>query len=220
MAPERRCSPYDPKDYRYPRSLETQLVAEMGRIYGPYTGRCFKSPTESDIEHIVARSEAHDSGLCAASASTRRAFASDPLNLTLASPWVNRVEKHDHDAAAWMPDQNRCWFAARVVDVRRKYCLTIDRREADELERVLSECTSTAMVISECDAEAATSAGQGAAIAGSDEPEAEALRDWDDDGNGKITCAEAVRHQIAPVRRGHPAYRFMLDRDSDGIVCE
>ncbi|WP_101566809.1 excalibur calcium-binding domain-containing protein [Alteromonas macleodii] len=38
--------------------------------------------------------------------------------------------------------------------------------------------------------------------------------------NGKITCAEARSHGITPVKRGHPAYEFMYDRDGDGIVCE
>lgn len=44
--------------------------------------------------------------------------------------------------------------------------------------------------------------------------------EWDDNGNGRISCAEARRHGIAPVRRGHPAYEFMTDRDGDGVVCE
>ena len=42
-----------------------------GIIYGPYTGIWFGSTSETDIEHIVARSEAHDSGLCAADALQR-----------------------------------------------------------------------------------------------------------------------------------------------------
>ena len=77
---------------------------------------------------MVARSEAHDSGLCAADLATRRRFATDLLNLTLASPHVNRYEKVDRDAAEWVPPQNRCWFAARVIAVRQRYSLTIDRR--------------------------------------------------------------------------------------------
>ena len=44
----------------------------------------------------------------------------------------------------------------------------------------------------------------------------DALRRWDDNGNGRITCAEARRHGIAPVPRSHPAYGFMFDRDGDG----
>ena len=47
-----------------------------------------------------------------------------------------------------------------------------------------------------------------------------ALELYDDNGNGRITCAEAERHGIAPVRRDHPAYQYMTDRDGDGIVCE
>ena len=38
--------------------------------------------------------------------------------------------------------------------------------------------------------------------------------------NGSITCAAARRHGIAPVRRSHPAYRYMRDGDGDGVVCE
>ena len=47
-----------------------------------------------------------------------------------------------------------------------------------------------------------------------------ALRQYDDNGNGRITCAEARRHGIVPVRRGHPAYPYMRDADADGVVCE
>ncbi len=47
-----------------------------------------------------------------------------------------------------------------------------------------------------------------------------ALQRYDDNGNGRITCAEARRHGIAPVPRGHPAYPYMRDADGDGVVCE
>ena len=47
-----------------------------------------------------------------------------------------------------------------------------------------------------------------------------ALARWDDNGNGRIICAEARRHGIAPVPRGHPAYPYMRDGDGDGVVCE
>ena len=98
---------------------------------------------------MVATSEAHDSGLCAANAGTKRRFASDVLNLTLASPPVNRRQKSGKDAGEWLPRMNRCWFAARVVAVKRKYALTVDAREARVLEEVLSGCASTEMVVVE-----------------------------------------------------------------------
>ena len=216
VAPEHRCAPYDRSEYPYPQSVETRIVASMdGRVFGPYTGRYFASRRETDIEHMVATSEAHDSGLCAADAATKRRFAGDLLNLTLASPRVNRHQKRGKDAGEWLPRLNRCWFANRVVAVKRKYRLTADAREARALERVLSGCASTRMVMTEGQARAAGSPPS-AAAPGTDE----ALRRYDDNRNGRITCKEARRHGIAPVRREHPAYRFMQDSDGDGVVCE
>ena len=150
IAPEHRCSTYDSDDYRYPQSLEARIVAGLGDIYSPYTGRCFDNARQTDIEHIVARSEAHDSGLCAADVATRRRFSADLANLTLASPEVNRHQKGAKDAAAWLPTRNRCWFANRVVDVRRKYGLTIDVREVDALEPLLASCESTGLMAPDC----------------------------------------------------------------------
>ena len=145
IASENRCSPYDSDDYSYPQSVEDDIVRQLGGIFSPYTCESFDSDTQTDIEHIVARSEAHDSGLCRADAGTRRQFARDLLNLTLASPSLNRSQKSDKDAAEWMPEQNRCWFAQTIVDVRLMYGLTIDQREADAIDRMLAGCTSTAI---------------------------------------------------------------------------
>jgi hypothetical protein len=151
VAPENRCSDYAAVDYLYPQSVKHEIVEAMGgRIYGPYTGICFSSFRETDIEHIVARSEAHDSGLCSADAETKRNFARDLLNLTLASPRVNRQQKSAKDAADWLPELNQCWYADHIVRVRLKYGLTIDQREADALESVLSACQSTSMLFTEC----------------------------------------------------------------------
>ena len=62
----------------------------------------------------------------------------------------------------------------------------------------------------------------GAAAAGSSSRSSagSARVQWDDDGNGRVTCAEARRHGIAPVPRSHPAYAYMRDGDGDGVVCE
>ena len=145
VAAECRCSPYDDDDYGYSRSVEPRIARALGGAWSPYDGTAFESLRESDIEHIVARSEAHDSGLCAASDNLPALFASDLDNLTLASPRVNRHEKSDKDAADWVPELNQCWFAARVVAVRLEYNLTVDRREADALEAILRDCTDEEM---------------------------------------------------------------------------
>lgn len=144
VAPEFRCAPYDRSDYRYPRTVEEMVVRELGDLFGPYTCTSFGSTRDTEIEHMVALSEAHDSGLCAADPDTRRRFARELRNLTVAAPSVNR-SKGARDASEWLPDSNRCWFAGRVVDVRLAYGLTIDRGEADALESVLSRCPAGAV---------------------------------------------------------------------------
>ena len=146
VAPENRCSPYDSDDYPYPQSVEADIVRRMdGRIYGPYTGTTFGSTKETDIEHIVAKSEAHDSGLCGAGAQTRKSFARDLLNLTLASPSVNRHQKSGKDFAEWRPALNQCWFAHQIIKVKVKYGLTIDVQEKAALQQTLESCASVAM---------------------------------------------------------------------------
>lgn len=215
VAPEDRCELYCADHYPYPPSVENEIIANLGgHIYGPYTGRYFTDSKQTDIEHIVARSEAHDSGLCDAEPKLKAEFARDPLNLTLAAPQVNRCNaggKCDSDAAEWLPDLNRCWFAARVIAVRMKYFLTIDREEADALDEVLRNCPSTDMVFVPRDSASEVKSG---------EANADPLALWDDSRNGRITCQEARRHGIAPVSKGHPAYVYMRDHDKDGVVCE
>ena len=211
MSAEHRCAPYAAGNYPYAQSVEPQIVAQQGgNIYGPYTGTWFASTAETDIEHIVARSEAHDSGLCAADADRRRAFASDLVNLTLASPAVNRHQKSGKDAAEWMPGLNQCWFANQVLQARLAYGLTIDQVEAAALERVLSGCSSTEMVFT---ARAATTVtmtptpGTAAVYASCEEAEAAGeTRIQGSNGSGRGFPQATV-----------PSAR---DGDGDGVVCE
>ena len=216
IEPENRCSSYDADDYSYPQSVEPQIVAQQGgRIYGPYTGTYFASTGETDIEHIVARSEAHDSGLCAVDSAARKAFGRDLLNLTLASPSVNRHQKIAKDLAEWLPALNECWYVNQVVLVKRKYNLTMNQAEASKAQQVLASCASTAMQFTDPGAAAPPPTAAPAPAQGGN-----ALELYDSNGNGRITCAEAREHGIAPVPRGHPAYQYMNDRDNDGVVCE
>ena len=218
VASENRCSPYNSKDYPYSQSVERRIVNAIGKMYSPYNGECFTSLKQSDIEHIVARSEAHDSGLCAASKATKKQFSSDLLNLTLASPHLNRQVKSHYDASQWVPELNQCWFAATVVAVKTKYGLTVDRREAASLEAILSKCSVTTLQVGSCTSvtEVQNSTAGSASHSDPNHP----LAKWDDNGNGRITCKEARRHGITPVRRNHPAYQYMRDGNNDGIICK
>ena len=153
VEPENRCSAYErAKDYSYNASVEWRIVERDGytadkrgwldRPYpSPYMRNVkIRSIRDTDIEHIVAAAEAHDSGLCRADKATRTAFARDLDNLTISLPSVNRYEKVDKDAAEWLPEKRRRWYAETVVHVKRKYGLSIDRAERDALATILPHC--------------------------------------------------------------------------------
>jgi len=217
IEPENRCTPYNKSEqYPYPQSIEDVVVASMGGgVYSPYSGQYFVSDKETDIEHIVAASEGHDSGLCSKPTKIKVQFATDILNLTLATPEVNRCGlqgKCGFDAAEWLPKRNKCWFANRVLAIKSKYTLSVDSAEAKVLESILINCESTDMVFYPKED---VSLGKAEAINSSN-----ALKLYDDNNNGRITCSEARKHGISPVRQDHPAYIFMNDRDNDGIVCD
>ena len=184
-------------------------MRQLGGVYGPYTGTCFSSTMQTDIEHIVATNEAHDSGLCAADRATRTRFAQDLRNLTLASPEVNRHQKSGKDAGEWLPDRNRCWFAGRIIEVKRAYKLTVDRREAAALERLLRRCANTDMEPLVCRAGPASAGDTRRGAAGDD-----LLARYDDNRNGRITCKEARRHPaLRPCPRVLTGGRAMDDRE-------
>ena len=85
---------------------------------------------------------------------------------------------------------------------------------ADAADRILAGCDSTQMVL----LPPGTSTNPSTTPAPA--PDVDTLALHEDNGNVRITCAEARAHGIAPVHRGHPAYEYMRDADGDGVVCE
>ena len=127
-------------------SLEDDIIDMLpptmqagGQVYTPYSCLAFDIRVDgtaaTDIEHIVALAEAHDSGIADA---RRRDIAADLDNLTIADPRVNRTEKSDRDAGEWTPARHRAWFAERVIAVKLEYELSVDPRERDALEALLA----------------------------------------------------------------------------------
>ena len=137
VAPEEPCPSYDGNEWPYPSDLDQRYADRIGGFFAPYTGRVYASAREVDIEHIVARHEAAQSGACGWTREQRRAFASDPIEITIAGPGVNRHLKSDRDPAEWMPPRAQRWYAARWIAIKRKYGLSIDEAEGVALHRAL-----------------------------------------------------------------------------------
>ena len=137
VLPEVECPSYRGEDWPYPADLDQRYADRIGGFFAPYTGRVFEHAGQVDIEHIVARHEAAQSGACGWGVAERKAFARDPLEITIAGPMVNRRLKSDRDPAEWMPPKAQAWYAARWIAIKRRYGLSVDEAERDALAAVL-----------------------------------------------------------------------------------
>ena len=111
------------------------LPSKGDSVYTPYS--CFLKPKDgsgTDIEHMVAKREAHYSGRL--TAARRKEFGKDLVNLTVADPAVNR-DKGSHDT--WQPERNRGWMAERIIRAKQKYHLSVDYIEQRVLAIMLEE---------------------------------------------------------------------------------
>jgi hypothetical protein len=118
-----------------------------GTLADPYTGTSIAfvrgEGTSSlvQIDHVVALSDAWQTGAQQLSAEQRYEFATDPLNL-LAVDGPTNSSKGDGDAATWLPPNTsfRCAYVSRQVAVKSAYDLWVTQAEHDAIARVLTTC--------------------------------------------------------------------------------
>ncbi|HCH34855.1 MAG: hypothetical protein UY35_C0005G0130 [Candidatus Saccharibacteria bacterium GW2011_GWC2_48_9] len=118
-----------------------------GTLQDPYTGAQIeftRGKTTSDdvqIDHVVALSNAWQTGAQQLSSEQRRSFANDPLNLVAVDGAANQ-QKSDGDAATWLPADKsfRCQYVARQIAVKQAYSLWVTSAEKLAMETVLRRC--------------------------------------------------------------------------------
>ncbi|MFE7316368.1 HNH endonuclease family protein [Streptomyces sp. NPDC057555] len=115
----------------------------------PYTGKALqyeRGRSTIDIDHVVALSDAWQTGARGWAGRKRVALANDPLNLIAVEASANR-RKSDGDAADWLPPYAgyRCTYVARQVAVKKKYELWVTPAEKDAMAKVLNSCPSQAL---------------------------------------------------------------------------
>ena len=122
-----------------------------GMLVSPYTGATIDFVRGQDtsalvqIDHLVALSNAWQTGAQQLTQAQREALANDPLNL-LAVDGRSNMQKGDGDAATWLPAQKsiRCSYVARQVSVKSVYGLWVTQAEHDAIERILDTCPGQA----------------------------------------------------------------------------
>ncbi|MBM3209874.1 HNH endonuclease [Candidatus Saccharibacteria bacterium] len=130
-------------------NIECQVVS--GVLNDPYTGKqiVFKRGPESSqmvqIDHVVALSNAWQTGAQQLPQVRRYAFSNDPLNLLAVDGETNN-QKGSSDAASWLPPHKpfRCQYVARQIAVKQRYNLWVTPAEKQAMEKVLSqpECSN------------------------------------------------------------------------------
>jgi hypothetical protein len=123
-----------------------------GTLNDPYTGKMIEFKRGADtsddvqIDHVVALSDAWQTGAQQLTMDKRIELANDPLELLAVDGAANQ-QKSDADAATWLPPNKafRCQYVARQIAVKKKYTLWVTGAEKDAIVRVLSACPGQAL---------------------------------------------------------------------------
>ena len=186
-------------------------VVISGILNDPYTGKVINFMRGKDtseqvqIDHVVALSDAWQSGAQEISAQERLQLANDPENLLAVDGPANQ-QKSDSDAATWLPANAsfRCSYVARQIRVKAKYHLWVKPAEKEAMINVLTPC-----------------AGAAAKPAPVPQPQVDTPPAQNPaPALAFQTCADARAAGYRNMHRGAPGYSDHLDRDGDGIACE
>ena len=131
---------------------EPEIESLHGGPFSPYDGLCFPNYHYVDIEHIVARKESDESGMCNRPLTERERFAVDLLNLTFAPSSLNaskgKLDAGDLSTAEdslfrdELTAEGKCFWAAQTVRVKSKYGLSVDEQERNALNEILANCAT------------------------------------------------------------------------------
>ena len=96
---------------------------------------------EVQIDHVVALSNAWQTGAFKLTVLQRTALANDPMNLFAVKGRLN-LQKSDGDAATWLPPLKsfRCAYVAQQIAVKAKYSLWVTSPEKEAMARILTAC--------------------------------------------------------------------------------
>jgi hypothetical protein len=127
-------------------------VVLSGTLIDPYSGETINfvrgniTSMEVQIDHVVALSNAWQTGAFKLTIKDRTALANDPLNLLAVKGRLNS-QKGDGDAATWLPPLKsyRCDYVLRQIAVKMKYKLWFTAPEKEAMVRILKGCPEKAL---------------------------------------------------------------------------
>ena len=129
------------------RAKTHDCVVESGTLIDPYSGTTINfvkgvtSSMDVQIDHVVALSNAWQTGAFKLTLEKRTALANDPDNLLAVQGRLNS-QKGDGDAATYLPPLKsiRCAYVTKQIIVKAKYGLWVTAPEKAAMLSVLSKC--------------------------------------------------------------------------------
>ena len=120
---------------------ENGCSVALGEWYDPLTDQTFTDPSDVDVDHHVALSEAHRSGAAEWDTAKKRAFANDLVNsfALQAMDDSTNASKSDKDPANWLPPNEsfRCGYVKNWGEVKSLDDLSYDEAEKAAIEGIL-----------------------------------------------------------------------------------
>ena len=137
------------------RAKTRNCVVESGTLVDRYSGKTINfvkgniSSMEVQIDHVVALSNAWQTGAFKLSADQRKALSNDPLNLFAVKGRLNS-QKGDGDAATWLPPLKsfRCSYVAQQIAVKARYSLWVTAPEKAAMVSILAKCPTQKVPVS------------------------------------------------------------------------
>ena len=137
------------------RAKTRNCVVESGTLVDRYSGETINfvkgniSSMEVQIDHVVALSNAWQTGAFKLTADQRKALSNDPLNLFAVKGRLNS-QKGDGDAATWLPPLKsfRCSYVAQQIAVKAKYSLWVTAPEKAAIVSILAKCPTQKVPVS------------------------------------------------------------------------
>jgi hypothetical protein len=130
-------------------------VVASGTLLDRYSGETINfvrgnvTSMEVQIDHVVALSNAWQTGAFKLTADQRKALANDPMNLFAVKGRLNS-QKGDGDAATWLPPLKnfRCAYVAQQIAVKAKYSLWVVAPEKAAMVSILAKCPTQKVPLS------------------------------------------------------------------------
>ena len=137
------------------KAKSRNCVVLSGTLLDRYSGESINfvrgniTSMEVQIDHVVALSNAWQTGAFKLTAEQRKALANDPMNLFAVKGRLNS-QKGDGDAATWLPPLKsfRCAYVAQQIAVKAKYSLWVVPPEKAAMLSILAKCPTQKLPVS------------------------------------------------------------------------